>query len=149
MSNNNFLTEASMILDYGYGATPKMNENAYDDRIAQDANEDDQFMNQIEEPEATAEPDETADLLAKAAELSEVAQTLIEVKPEQVKAMGEEGARKIFALAYLGSECNAIEQAYSDFMNADVTVEVKESTDNMDYLASRMLREPGMLEDEE
>ena len=149
MPNNNFLTEASMILDYGYGATPKMNENAYDDRVAQDANEDDQFMNQVEEPEATAEPDETGDMLAKAAELSEAAQTLIEVKPEQVKAMGEEGARKIFALAYLGSECNAIEQAYSDFMNADVTVDVKESTDNMDYLASRMLREPGMLEDEE
>lgn len=149
MSNNNFLTEASMILDYGYGATPKMNENAYDDRVAQDANEDDQFMNQIEEPEATAEPDETGDLLAKAAELSEVAQTLIEVKPEQVKAMGEEVARKIFALAYLGSECNAIEQAYSDFMTAEKTVAVEESTDNMDYLASRMLREPGMLEDEE
>lgn len=149
MPNNNFLTEASMILDYGYGATPKMNENAYDDRVAQDANEDEQFMNQIEGPVATAELDEITDLLDKAEELSEVAQTLIEAKPEQVKAMSEEDVRKIFALAYLGSECNAIEQAYSDFMNAEETVAVEESTDNMDYLASRMLREPGMLEDEE
>lgn len=147
MSNNNFLTEASMILDYGYGATPKMNENAYDDRVAQDANEDDQFMNQIEEPVATGESDEGQAFMAKLNALAEEAETLIYVKPEIVKAMGA-NAKHVFTIAFLGSDSDRIEDAYSEFMSK-TEAPVDESTNSMDYLASRMLREPGMLQDEE
>ena len=114
MSNNNFLTEASMILDYGYGATPKMNENAYDDRIAQDANEDEQFMNQIEEPETTVESDEAQAFMDKLNALAEEAETLIYAKPEVVRAMGA-NAKQFFTIAFLGSDNDRIEDAYSEF----------------------------------
>ncbi len=148
MSNNNFLTEASMILDYGYGATPKMNENAYDDRIAQDANEDDQFMNQIEEePETTVESDEGQAFMDKLNALAEEAETLIYAKPEIVRAMGA-NAKHVFTIAFLGSDNDRIEDAYSEFMSK-TEAPVDESTNSLDYLASRMLRDPGMLQDEE
>ena len=147
MSNNNFLTEASMILDYGYGATPKMNENAYDDRIAQDANEDEQFMNQIEEPETTVESDEGQAFMDKLNALAEEAETLIYAKPEIVRAMGA-NAEHVFTIAFLGSDNDRIEDAYSEFMSK-TEAPVDESTNSLDYLASRMLREPGMLQDEE
>ena len=144
MSNDNFLSEASMILYYGYGATPKINENAYDDRIAQDANEDDQFMNQIDtEPE----DDEATVFLNKFQALAEEAKTLLEVKPDLVRTMGQ-NAKYVFQMAFYNLDPETIESEYSEFMNAG-DIQANESTNSMDYLASRMLREPGMLQDEE